>query len=220
MKESRHPSFGLIEWSRTRGQRSNMFMSSLQHSTWITIRIRGARRIRSSTHDTRASGAGEQNHIEVSMTEAQFAAFISNPNQMDGVPCTISSIGGKRVEQCPDDDQLLQFQDELHSSANEVVREAKEALDQLNSISIDGVIKKKELREQLHNVRSKLEATILGISSNMPFLVTQFNEHMEQIFGEAVAHYEGYVKVRKEELIEKLKDTFRPTLINDKGEES
>ena len=192
-------------------------MSSLQHNGWVEIRVRGACKTRSGTHDTRASSSGEPIYIKLALTEAQFASFITTSNQGDGTPCTISVLNGKKVEDCPEDEQLIQFRQELHNDASRVTRTTRKALTELRKITpLEGTIRKKELREKLERVQGLLATAVQDVDLNLPFLVQTFEEYMDGVFHDAVAQFEGHVKTRSEQLgFEALRDG--PKALGGKG---
>jgi len=195
-KEIRHPSFGRIGWSRIQGQKENFFMSSLTHQGWVEITIRGAHQtIREG--ETWVHSTGDPHHVTVQMTEAQFAAFITTPNRMEGIPCTITRLGKTAVAPCPEDEQMVHFKQELYSKANEALEQTKEALQ-----AVKGLLKPKASikKADLRAVQTKLETTLRELGANLPFLVEKFNEYMEGVYHDAAARFEGYLRGRAREL--------------------
>jgi len=195
-KERDHESFGVIGWSRVNGSRSNLFGSSLQHNGWIEITVQGAREIRSSTHDTRFSPAGCPIHLQVCLSEAQFAAFLTTPNRGEGVPCTVQRIGERRLEECPKDEEQIQFREELDSVGKDILLYLTEAMKKVEEMLRGPSPKKGDLKE----VKGKLEATYRDLQSNLPFLLEQYNGYMDSVFFDAVARFEGHVKSMTEQL--------------------
>jgi hypothetical protein len=206
-EERKHPSFGQIGWSRVRGLAScigrspsepsnNLFMSSLQHDGWIEIEIKGARKIR-EVSNTRVSSASCPTHIRVAMTEAQFASFVTTPNSGDGVPCTITRLNGDQVEDCPEDEEIIQFRQDLYGKAQTVLNEAEETLAKVNVLlGTPGSVKKRDLKE----VKEGLMGTLRELGANMPYLLEQFNEYMDSVYFDACARFEGRVRSRAEQL--------------------
>lgn len=193
-EETSHPSYGTIGWHRVSGQRENLFMSSLTHNTWVELEIRGAAKVRRDYHETVYHSVGQGNVVTVAMSEAQFAQFITSPNQGTGAPCTITRRGNTSVPQCPPDEQMIQFRKELLEDAKAVTEGAKETLK-----VIDQMLSQKTLKKgDLHEVRAQVAALQSNVEANMPFLVKQFNEYMDGVFHDAVAALEGHIHQRLE----------------------
>lgn len=86
--EETHPAFGMIGVSRSQigPTGSSLFDSDLHHHHTIRVTIRTASRRRDLNRDWIH---GEKEFVEIEMSEAQWAAFVSSSGQGDGVPCTI-----------------------------------------------------------------------------------------------------------------------------------
>jgi len=191
--DKKHPSFGTISWGRVQGYRENMFMSSLPHHNYIEIEIAEAR-VERELNDTWVSTG--KHHIRVALTENQFAQFITTPGRLPGIPCTISRLGGKLVEQPPPDEQMVQFRYELKESVKGVASQARKL-----EKSILGMLAGKTLRKgDLKKVLALATATVGDINSNLPYIVKRFNEHMDTVLHDAMARFEGHVKAKLERL--------------------
>lgn len=85
-KYKTHPSYGLIRWSRASGSRK-MFASIVDSGNHVRLVI--------STAKTHVDEFGQDRNysdrqiIELAMTEAQFATFLTSPDA-EGTPCTIT----------------------------------------------------------------------------------------------------------------------------------
>ena len=116
--KSRHPAYGFIRMSRVNGGSGRLFMSPLRHENRISITIGEAEQVRSLSTD--AHYAGRQ-IIEVQMSEAQFAQFITNSMNHAGAPCTITSNNGKMIP--PLDDVQLKS-DQYYKEAQKMAEDA------------------------------------------------------------------------------------------------
>jgi len=194
-KETKHPSFGTIGWSRVHGRAENFFMSSLTHDSWVEIELTGAKKYRKSGKTW--VSAADPRHIRVRLTEAQFAAFITTPNVFTGTPCTVTRLANKGVAPCPEDEQMVQFRREVGLKAKVAVGKANQALKGIEiALAKKGSPKKKDLRE----IQDQLQETVRELGANMPFLIQQFEEHMDDVYHDAAARFEGYMRGRAEEL--------------------
>ena len=52
----------------------------------------------------------------------------------------------------------------------------------------------------LKSVQAKLETTIRELGSNVPYLVERFNGYMDDVYHDAAARFEGYLRGRAKEL--------------------
>lgn len=179
---SRHPAFCQIGASRVSG-RTNLYASDFGHNAFMTISIRRSELHRNLFNDWHY---GKEELIEVALSEAQWATFVSAPNVGSGVPCTLQHFSGKIIPGLPDPiARSDQFSDEMKKSA----AESLEALDELaEMIDALGLPKGKasQLKEQNRVARAKLASTI-------PFIVKQFDEHLEETVEKAKAEIHGYM---------------------------
>jgi uncharacterized NAD(P)/FAD-binding protein YdhS len=172
-----------------------MFMSSLEHSHGrVEIVIREASKERKDYNQTVAYHGKEI--LRLALTESQFAHFITTPGRGMGVPCTITRRDGQFVPDCPPDDQRVQFDKDLKRDANKALGALPEILS-----TLDEVLEQKSIRKgDLRALRDRLANLKTHIQSNMPHVVQMFEEYMEGVFADAVARFEGHVKVRTEEI--------------------
>ncbi len=194
-EEKEHPSFGAIAWSRVRGNPGPFFLSSLLHESYIEVEIKEAIQIR-SLNETRLSTAGKPSIIQVRMTEAQFAQFITTPNQGPGVPCTLASKDRKPIEKCPPDEQMTAFRKDMDLDARIVTQQANKALEQVHEMLGGKTVRKADLKA----LKGVLEKVVREVEANMPYLVTTFQEYMDDVYHDAMAQFESHVKVRAREL--------------------
>jgi len=91
-----HPSFALMQFVRVQGGDNILFGSSIKHDNRIMLRINRSEHCR-NFH--KFSYYPKEKYIEVEMSESQFAEAITSMNMGTGVPVTLRSLNGKKIEQ-------------------------------------------------------------------------------------------------------------------------
>jgi hypothetical protein len=177
-----HPAFGLIGASRVSGS-TQLYGSDFTHNAYMTITIRRSNLRRSLSRDWHS---GREELIEVALSEAQWATFVSAPNVGEGVPCTLQHVQGKMVPGIPVPQvRSDQFASDMDESLDAVASRIQAVLDRIDSM---GLSKKKaeELRMELSVAKSHLKA-------NVAFVAKSFDEHMEETVEKAKAEVHGYM---------------------------
>ena len=94
-----HPAFAQIAAHRfTCTPAMPLYGSDFGHHHAVSITIRRSQLNRNLSHDWHF---GREELIEVHLSEAQWASFVSSMNSGDGVPCTINHLERKRVPRFP-----------------------------------------------------------------------------------------------------------------------
>lgn len=178
----KHPAFAQIGASRVSG-RTSLYASDFNHNAFMTVTIRRSELRRSLSNDWHY-GRGEL--IEIAMSEAQWATFVSSPNVGSGVPCTIQHIQGEQIPRLPEPGpRSKQFGEEMREKA----ASALESLDALAAeVAALGLSKAKadKIAERIRSAKGAL-------SSSIPFIAEQFSEHMERTVEGAKAEVHGYM---------------------------
>lgn len=182
-----HPAFGMIGAARgssTPGQ--VLFDSDIRHQHTVTIRIsRGVRR-RDLHRDWVHGGVNEL--LEVEMSEAQWASFVSTMNMGSGVPCTIRRTENDRqVPALPYDPRLAHTMDEVKGKATETFRAIKAAMDAYDAL--DPKASAKEKRAALDAIRD----AVRNAEANVAFAAKSLTEHAENVVQRARADIEAMV---------------------------
>ena len=181
-----HPAFGVVQISRGQGGDSTFFDSSIKHHESIRLVIAHATRQRGLHRDWIHS---TEEIVEVAMSTEQFAAMITQLNVGDGTPCTLTSIEGKRVPRLTYVNPNTAFREEFNEKARTVG-------DDLNLVVAHLEMQLKQPRLSVMAVRGILQELKMirqQIQANMPFVATQFAEHMEHVVTEAKAEVEAFV---------------------------
>ena len=93
-----HPAFAQITASRVSGH-SILYGSDFDHNHYVTISISRSELCRNLSNDWYHS---REELIEVALSEAQWATFVSSMNQGSGVACTLQHFNGKMIPQLPE----------------------------------------------------------------------------------------------------------------------
>lgn len=174
--KDKQPYMGMVGLYRVSGKVS-LFDSETTHQNFIALRIRQASRRRGLSSDWIY---GEEDLIEVYMSEAQFASMITSLNMGDGVPCTLHWIKGGAHIQPPGkpDDQTDLFHDEM-------LEKLVKALDALKALKEQPGISKKRQHE--------IDQIIQELDNNTGFVANQFAEYMEHRVSKAKTEVEAYM---------------------------
>lgn len=164
-----------VQASRVQGDAS-LFDSEHKHQGFIQLRIHSAYRDRGLGRDWIHS---DKEIIEVSMSEAQWAAMISTLNYGSGVPATLNHIFHEGVEQPSAPDTRTE---KYHS---EFMQRMQAAIDKIDAMS-NGKLTKAQ-KTELAMIRQE-------ITANMPFMARQFDEHMETRVERAKSDIEAHMQ--------------------------
>lgn len=177
-----HPAFGQIVAHRTQGSRV-LYGSDIDAPGFVTVTITRSEMRRSLSRDWFHP---RDELIQVSMTEAQWAAFVSGMNIGSGPCCTIQSIRNEYVPELPEreESKTALFEKEIRESVTKLAERVAALASKL-----DGPLPKTkvaELRRELENVASH-------IAGNVTFVGDQFTEHMENEVERAKMEVNAYV---------------------------
>lgn len=176
-----HPAYGQIGASRVSG-RGRLFMSDFDHQHFMVLRIHESSLHRGLSNDRIHEG---KRLIEIAMSEAQWATFISSPNS-SSVPCTLEYVNGKTISRLPEPKE--QKSDRF---VHEMVERLKGAL--------EGVDK---LRERIKAGKGGNESLKLAdgiemqIKNNLEFVADQFGEYIENTVEKAKVEISTYLDVQ------------------------
>lgn len=190
-----HPSYGLIGVNRISGGRS-LFDSDIKHNEYMTVRLFTARRSRDLNHDW--IGA-DQCQIEVHMSFAQWAAFVSSVGRGDGVPCTIDFNHGP-VEQVQHEPRLAESLREVKEAATKAMADVETAYVAL----LDAV----EAKKGVSNAVRHLGHIIRNQPANMKFAADTLTKHAENVVTKAKADIEALVS--RQYAIERIESAAQP----------
>lgn len=186
-----HPAFGMISHSRVSGGDMTLAGSDLRHNQSMVLRVHSAS-IRRSFHSERFYQ--EKILLEVSMSEQQWATFLSSGNS-SGVPCTINTRSEEtaaliRVPKIEPESAHDKTVDELRDCARNIVVDMQKELAGLEVlVNKKGSVSKAALREKI----KALSHAVMKTVSNIPFVVECHQEVLEKNVQAAKSEVEGYV---------------------------
>ncbi len=182
-----HPAWGMIGASRvsTSPPGAVLFDSDIQHAHTVIVRVSTATRRRNLNRDWNHP---EREFVEVEMSEAQWASFVSSMNSGSGVPCTIRRR--EDVAQVPG----MPFAPRLQESMAEVRGAAAAAADK-----VAAAFAAYQAHKTVENLRT-LEAMIANMPANITFAASSLSEHAENVVQRARADIEAMVLTKAQQL--------------------
>lgn len=181
-----HPSYAVVSISRTSGTSRVLFDSSIKHGETITLSISRAERHRELN---RHWVFGKKELIEVEMSPEQFAQMVTHLNQGSGTSCTLRRLDMKRIPDPPYINPNTQFREEFKKDVAEVGGKLDEVINALQQCVVDRKTSMTVMREILGMMKGVRQEIV----SNMPFVASQFDRHMEHTVTEAKAAVESFM---------------------------
>jgi hypothetical protein len=179
---TRHPAYGQIRASRVSG-RAALYGSDFTHNGYVTITVSKSEVCRDLSSDW-YHGTGQL--LEVSLSEAQWATFVSAMNIGDGVPCTLERIGGQSIPGIPDPvSRADQFSEEMKRTTQRSVDRLKELSKAVEGM---GLPKRKTVE-----IAEAIAGAIQDLHSSVPFVAKRFDEHVEEGIEAAKSEIHGYM---------------------------
>jgi len=198
-KVFKHPSYGIIGISRIQGGSGVLFGSPIKHPTRIMLRVYKALRYRSLSED-RFSPDERVPLVELELSESQFARMITAPNIGDGEPCTLRTIrDGSAVNlPAPTPEDLAS---DFHEDVREYVKEAVQRIDQLQKKVESLFTDKKNIgQKDREAILSEISQCKMHVQENMPFVLHQFEEHLEKQVSNAKNDIDSFLKIRSQQV--------------------
>jgi hypothetical protein len=186
----RHPAFATINVSRPSGH-ATLFGSELKHQNYVTLTINRAEKHRSLHRDWIF---GKNPIVEIAMSEAQWAQFVSSSGMGSGTPCTLqyappADAGLEQVPSFPLHNFHQQFVDESEKRAKVLIAKTQEVIATLTAmVEAPGSIPKTELKKLVWNLKCEFG----NLTSNTAFLHNMFKESMENIVESGKAELEAF----------------------------
>lgn len=178
-----HPAYAQIGASRVNGH-ANLYGSDFTHNGYVVIRIGDSRLHRSLHSDWHHSS---KEYIEVALSEAQWATFVSTLNMGQGVTCTLQSKDGYSVPGISHPPQRKdQFTAEMAAQLAQVRLEVKKLRAQIEDSKLS-VAGKSTILSTLIQVEH-------GVGSNLDFAAKSFTEHVETVTEHAKIEVAAYAQ--------------------------
>jgi len=192
----KHPAYGQIRASRVSGYQS-LYGSEFRHHNFVTITISESEMTRSLSHDWPHE---RRELIYISMSEAQWANFVSSLNQGSGTQCTVNHFNGENLPALPTPrPRSKDFAKEVHA---DMIKAQKKIDDALALIAKSNLSKKAQ--EELVSELTQAKANIGG---NIEFVARSFDKHMEKTTEKAKIEINAFTTMTLQRAgIENLKD--------------
>lgn len=189
--DEEHPSFGMIAAYRSSSSPPGMplFDSDILHQHTVAVQIHTAARQRHLLHDWIRP---RKQIIEVRMSEAQWASFVSSMNT-SGVPCTLEWVNGEEIEGLPFAPRLEQSMKDTREAARRAFEEIEEAM-----VAYDA-LPNSPRGPKLEAWRT-LQSRIRNAVPNVDYAGKVLAEHAENVVQKARADVEAMVTQRAAQL--------------------
>lgn len=182
-KYETHPSWGLAVFHRASGTGKRLYGSELRHHETIRFQLTVAKETRDLSQEWRFSG---EVLFEVEFTPAQFAQLLTTMNVGSGVPCTIDyriDLGRQKYEASEAKDE--KFKQELSQDEQAIYAHLNELEAHLDLVKM--TVKDRD------SLKGRVAKVKQIIRSGIPFVVSQYRDHMEKVVTDAKAQVEAFV---------------------------
>jgi hypothetical protein len=191
---AKHPAFGYVKLNRcsTTGQR--LFGSDLKHHHYVTLEI-GHAELHRSLHSERHHPRGEI--IEIGLSEMQLGQLLTSFAVGEGIQCTLMRVNGEMIPEPPRNPWMDKFDAEVQADFDEI-RDQITVLKNKLQAAVDSSkpMGQKEKQSLLDMVKMMEQ----HIGSNVPFVMKQFKEKMEDVVAQARTEITAFAQRRMAEL--------------------
>lgn len=178
-----HPAYGQISIGRTTGN-VTLYGSDLNHHHCIHITINRSKMERSLSADKHFA---EEELVDVYLSENDWATLLSSMNVGGGVPCTLRTVAGKSMPQLPKPvDRREQFRTEADETCKDAYKHLQNLQDSLSDLNMPAKARKE--------IESHLRRAIQELQANLPFVLSQFAEHMDDTVAAGKQELLAYAK--------------------------
>lgn len=180
-----HPAYACIGVYQTSSSGHRLFGSDFKHQHFVSIRVSGAVLYRGGSYDRHHP---TKRYLDIAMSEAQWAAFVSSVGSGTGVPCTLEFLAGTGhvpgLASLPD--RREQFKGEFAAR----LKGAREELAKLRQSIMDSGLSAKVKKTLLDTLRLADQQ----IYVNLEYTVQLFDEHIEKGLSKAKIEVEAYLQ--------------------------
>lgn len=180
-----HPAFGQIGASRVQGS-STLYGSDFVHQHYVVIRVSRSELNRDLHHDWQFA---REELVELALSEAQWATFVSSMNVGSGVPCTLQRIVGEEMPGIPLRMETDVVKEEFDGRTRECAALVEAAIGE-----IEGEIGAALSKPKRERVLGRLKRLRQDLASNLPFVSKSFGEHMEKTVERAKVEVNAYLQ--------------------------
>lgn len=210
-----HPAYGKITVSSPSGGKRKLFGSNIPQSDTISMVIETAELERKLGTEW---VFGNKRILEIEMTHAQYAHMISSIGNGSGTPCTFRYKTDGDLKSMPYIDESVTAEDALRNQFKETISKTLEGID-ARIAEVAGIMEKgRATKSELTSILTTLKNVKQQITQNLPFYVSQFNEHVEEQKNDAVMQIEATITQKLNHMgLESARNTL---LGNDQDKES
>lgn len=187
-KDSRtynHPAYGQLSASRVTGG-TTLYGTDFEHHNFIAIRVKRSEFERTLSRDWHHA---KDEIVELHISEAQWATFVSSLNVGEGVPCTLTYVGRKAMPGIPLRRQADDHKAELHQKVSAAVGLVDDAI-----ADIEGELGASVSAKKKASFLGKLRGLRQQIASNLPFVAESFERHMDKVTEHAKIEVNAYAQ--------------------------
>lgn len=194
-----HPAFGVITLTNPHGGDAVLFGSDIGHNSRLSITISRAELKRDLSNDWIH---GHRPIIEIELSHAQFAEFITGVGNGRGTPCTLryAPEPGSKSSMVPGIERVetkhQMFKREIKAAASKRMEKIVQEITRLEALIESGKTPKGELREIAKEL--KLNATYLP--GSLEFVVGQAEEALEKATTAAKIEVESFIGMKAKQL--------------------
>lgn len=165
-----------------------LFDSEIQHQHYIYVSISRCTRRRQLNRDWKHA---TKLILEMSMSQAQWGAFVSSFGNGSGVPATLTFLDGQgMVPQAPRESHFDKSHQEVKDAGNKALEEITESYENLRA-----AFEMKSGRREMAGCIRDLEIRLKNAPLNMEFAAKSLTEHVENVVTKARADIEGMAAV-------------------------
>lgn len=198
MGRMEHPSYGMLRLTRSTvsGEGTALFGSSIMHNNVIRLTISRGEVIRGGSIDRYlAKEEKEDRIVEVEMSYTQFAEMVTSFNVGDGVPVTITNIGGQYIAPCPVEDRKGTMRKEAEETIDGILTELETRMEEIDRLLGEKRVLSKDDRNRILSVLGNVRRTL---ASEIPGMYKLFRQQLEETVAEARGEFESYLLGRME----------------------
>ena len=185
--EEKHPSFGVIHFSRSSCvPPRTLFGSSTKHTHLISFSVSRATQRRDLSNTWIHGG---EVLIEGEMSPSQFADMITSMNVDSGTPVTLTRVAGKAVERCTAISDRHRIEQEFAAEMKKTVAGMDELVTKALQLQAKASVTKAD-RQEIVNLAETIRAKV---TNSLPFIQSQFNEALDKTVSEAKAEVESFL---------------------------
>lgn len=184
-REWTHPAYGQISAGRVTSSAGEfLYGSDFKHRNFIVLRIARSSLVRSISSEHFHQG---EEIVEVSLSEGQWATFVSSLNAGSGVPCTIGHVLRVPAPRIPERTESREFERDFSAKLDKLRETVRETI-----AEVEGEIGAKLSKSAREKILGKLRFFEMDVDKNMPFLAQQFGEYMESTKDKAKIEIHAY----------------------------